>query len=346
MVAFAFASASASASASSAPPGSGAAPWKAVAAAALLASSAALVSAADVLKDVDPATEPQCLSFLNVLNSDQTLDSCITPLSKATELYQNQTTSAASSSDLTTTLANLCGANGDVQECDAVAIRTQLTNFWGSCQNDIVKQTKGVYNTYDFLYVLTPFKAAICETDSKGNYCLLNVARAASAAGSPARRSHASSLGRRDGGEGDSEKQYRRQAASATGTGSDITEDANSQDNSTSNNNIAFLFVKPDSGYDIVCSECTRNILADYIRFEVSLPYAVGLSSSLFLQGQSALYKAATQQCGKSFAVDINQRANTSIFQEVGAAPRRAGLLPAIAVAGSAIIAASFVTLF
>ncbi|CAD7069203.1 unnamed protein product [Tilletia caries] len=309
-----------------------------------LAALPALVSAVSV-----PNAEPACQAFLTSLDLDDSLNACIAPINNATVIYQNSTSKAATTASLTPTLQTLCASDGLVAQCDEAAVRKNLFNFWGSCQNDIVKQTPGVYNVYDFLYVLIPFKKAICQTDTANNYCLLNVAAAVGQDTSAAqRRSQIDEqqqeededakdvdvtnapveLGEDEEDEDDNDidvttssveqrKRYHAGLAARLRTrfvakrqsDYEISSEAGQEDNSTKpNNNIAFLFVQPSSSKDILCSECTRNILASYIQFEISVPYAVGLSSSLFLRGQSALYAKTKEVCGTSFADDIDHQ--------------------------------------
>ncbi|CAD6884709.1 unnamed protein product [Tilletia laevis] len=345
-----------------------------------LAALPALVSAVSV-----PNAEPACQAFLTSLDLDDSLNACIAPINNATVIYQNSTSKAATTASLTPTLQTLCASDGLVAQCDEAAVRKNLFNFWGSCQNDIVKQTPGVYNVYDFLYVLIPFKKAICQTDTANNYCLLNVAAAVGQDTSAAqRRSQIDEqqqeededakdvdvtnapveLGEDEEDEDDNDidvttssveqrKRYHAGLAARLRTrfvakrqsDYEISSEAGQEDNSTKpNNNIAFLFVQPSSSKDILCSECTRNILASYIQFEISVPYAVGLSSSLFLRGQSALYAKTKEVCGTSFADDIDHQSGVYVFKKVGAGRRRmvggsvaAVMVPALVVGGLAM---------
>ncbi|KAK0551658.1 hypothetical protein OC846_002878 [Tilletia horrida] len=262
--------------------------------------------------------EPQCQDFLTKLNSDPGLSACITPLSNATELYQT----GLNTGNVTSTLNQLCGSGGTVANCNEQSIRQNLTDFWTACKNDIVNQTFGVYNVYDFLYVLIPFKNTICQTDSGGAFCLLNVAKAA------AQTPPASS------------------AAAASAEGSTISGEADGLDNSTSTSNVAFLFVEPNASSDLLCSECTQSILANYIKFELSQPYAVGLASSNFLSGQSALYSAAEKTCKASFVKQVNVLAvGNDDWQTVGAATPGSTALSSSALLGVALVMGGMTTL-
>jgi hypothetical protein len=60
--------------------------------------------------------------------------------------------------------------------------------------------------------------------------------------------------------------------------------------------------------------------MASYISFETSIPYAIGLSNSDILKGQSALYSTMKSTCGDSFTESINEVAGTTAFAEVSGA--------------------------
>jgi hypothetical protein len=103
---------------------------------------------------------------------------------------------------------------------------------------------------------------------------------------------------------------HARQAASVDSTVS----------STSASNNIAFLFLQPTAKKEVLCSSCTKNILAAYIAFETSIPYAIGLANSDQLKGQSDLYKASQKECGKDFSKQINVVAGTTDFAKVSSA--------------------------
>lgn len=57
-----------------------------------------------------------------------------------------------------------------------------------------------------------------------------------------------------------------------------------------------------------LCTPCTREVLVSYISWEVSQPYALGLSTSSILGGQSALWNAINSTCGQSFVNAITSQ--------------------------------------
>lgn len=129
---------------------------------------------------------------------------------------------------------------------------------------------------------------------------------------------------------------YARQEVSGDADIEDVTAaDSAALDSS----NIAFLFLQPTAEKKVLCTSCTKNILARYIAFETSIPYAIGLANSQQLRGQSELYKAAKKTCGNDFTVGVNQIAGTTAFAEVDGAA--SVVLSKLAVAGFAAVVAA-----
>lgn len=75
--------------------------------------------------------------------------------------------------------------------------------------------------------------------------------------------------------------------------------------------NLPFLFMSSSMTSDVLCSDCTKQILAQYIAFENKVPYAQGLSNSLLLSGQASLYKGIGAKCGDGFVKDIDSTAGS-----------------------------------
>ncbi|CAO1624437.1 unnamed protein product [Jaminaea pallidilutea] len=281
-----------------------------------------------------------CNSFMDKLNSDASIKTCTAPLVSAVDYYTNATSSSASSSAansaLQDSLGRLCGANTG---CDSNLIRQYLSEFWTSCMDEIKSQNTEVLARYDVLYLLNPFREAICSKDDSGEYCLTTVASSSSGAA-------ATAGSRRDveeRGDGDDssafeqvDKAFEHPNAGLFARQSDVSGASDTVDNS-SLPNIAFLFLQPTSSKDALCSTCAQNILASYIQFETSIPYAIGLSNSKVLSGQSALYKAAKTQCGDKWAVKVNSIAGTTDFAKVAGALGGARSSLAVVAAGAGV---------
>ncbi|GAA5974345.1 hypothetical protein JCM21900_002370 [Sporobolomyces salmonicolor] len=116
---------------------------------------------------------PKCQSFLGYLNADPSVSSCTSPLLSALSSFQPSSTSsyAASSSDVSTALSNLCSASS----CDDGTMRSLLTQFNGNCSAELQAKNDVVLGSYDALYVLTPLRDAVCAQDGSGTYCLMDI---------------------------------------------------------------------------------------------------------------------------------------------------------------------------
>lgn len=286
-----------------------------------------------------------CSDFLTSLNSDTNIKACTAPLLSATQYYANATEAASNSKSgknvttsadaLESSLGQLCA---DATGCQPDVIRTQLSKFWNACSPELKAKNEGVIAVYDVLYLINPFHDAVCTKDDSNNYCVLSIANntatqeaSTSAATGATKRSllsHHANLLHHD------KRQTTNDSASAAAD--EIDSD------SLNNSNIAFLFLQPSSSKEILCSSCSKNVLAAYIQFETSIPYSIGLSNSENLKGQSELYKAMQQTCGASFTTSINEKAGTTAFAEVGAAM---GLAPArigAALGAASLLAGAF----
>lgn len=283
-----------------------------------------------------------CQTFLSTLNSDASLDACTQPLLAATKYYSSNSTD--SSAQLNSTLADLCSSNTG---CDPNLIRTRLDEFWQNCNTDLQSKNQVVQAMYDNLYMITPLVNSICSKDTNGEYCLQTIAKAAassqrvpSAAVAPKSKRDLTE----DEEEGEEEETIadlvRRQTTTSDNLGSIYNE---TETNATPNTNAAFLFISSLSPKAILCSHCTQMILASYIKFETSIPYAIGLRTSEILAPQSDIYKAAKTDCGLDFVGQVNKIANTTQFAAVvsGAAGMGAkgGVTVLATLAASAVVA-------
>jgi hypothetical protein len=261
-----------------------------------------------------------CTAFMTQLNNDASIQTCTAPLLSATQFYANATSAAeanstststnSSASALTSSLSQLCQSNTG---CDADLIRSYLSQFWTACDTEIRAENAGVLDVYDVLYLINPFHQAVCTKDDSNNYCVLNIAT-----DSAANSVNTSTVSRRSlFTRSDEEPLEKRQ----TTTGESVNDTASAVDESSlSSSNIAFLFLQTTSDKSVLCSSCAKNILASYIAFETSIPYAIGLGNSDILRGQSALYSTMKSTCGDSFTTSINQVAGTTAFAAVGGA--------------------------
>ncbi|EST07597.1 hypothetical protein PSEUBRA_002684 [Kalmanozyma brasiliensis GHG001] len=301
----------------------------------LLGSSVAPVAAQSAVANVSAIpsdVSSGCQTFLSTLNSDAQLNACTKPLLTATQYYASNSTDAASQLD--PTLADLCSSNTG---CDADIIRQRLDQFWQACHTDLQSANAVVQAMYDNLYMITPLINSICSKDDTNEYCLKTIAKAAaSSSRTPSRRSVEDDEEEEEAPETVAQLD-RRQSAATTGLYNET------QSTGAANTNAAFLFISSTSPKSILCSKCSQQILASYIRFETSIPYAIGLRTSAILAPQSDIYKAAKTDCGLDFVAQVNKIANTTQFAAVVSGASFAGAgrgMAALAtLAASAVVA-------
>lgn len=88
-------------------------------------------------------------------------------------------------------------------------------------------------------------------------------------------------------------------ASIAPGSSSQVT--AGSVASMYQGTSLPYLFIDPTAAKDVVCTSCTKSILSAYTTFEMSTPYARGLSKSPILGGQQAVWQGVLDTCGGSF---------------------------------------------
>lgn len=303
--------------------------------------AAQTTAAANVSSAIPSNVSATCQTFLSTLNSDTQLDACTKPLLAATKYYASNSTD--STAQLDSTLADLCSTNTG---CDANIIRQRLDQFWQNCHTDLQSNNAAVQAMYDNLYMITPLVNSICSKDTNNDYCLKTIAKAAANSS----RVPASNKSRRDVDEEDEDEEdepaetvaelARRQSTTSENLGGLYNE---TETTGTANTNAAFLFISSSSPKSILCSRCTQLILASYIKFETSIPYAIGLRTSEILAPQSDIYKAAKTDCGLDFVGQVNKIANTTQFAAVvnGASfgGARGGVTALATLAATAVVA-------
>lgn len=308
----------------------------------LLSSSVAPVAAQSAAANVSAIpsnVSATCQTFLSTLNSDSQLDACTKPLLAATKYYSSNSTDSAAQLD--STLADLCSTNTG---CDANIIRQRLDEFWQNCHTDLQNNNAVVQAMYDNLYMITPLVNSICSKDTNNDYCLKTIAKAAAS-------SSRVTKSRRDLDEDEEEEDEeestetveelsKRQSTSTENLGGLYNE---TETTGTANTNAAFLFISSSSPKSILCSRCTQLILASYIKFETSIPYAIGLRTSEILAPQSDIYKSAKTDCGLDFVAQVNKIANTTQFAAVvsgaGFAGARSGVVALASLVAASVVA-------
>lgn len=257
-----------------------------------------------------------CYTLLVQLDSDSLFQQCTDPLIQATAIYANASSSNATESSLTHSLDSLCSQQNG---CDRTLVRQYVAQFWDECSAELEAGNDEVTQLYDYLYIFNPFRDAICSKNTNGTYCLESLA--------PYMRPSADLQALQldavpDAGDVYSE-QYWAHVLSTVPTSNAKA----AQSTSALNADQVFLFLSGSTDRDTLCSECTQNVLASYIGFEMATPYALGVERSDVLSPQVTIYNNARKMCGEPFVAAISTRAGVSEFPSAAArAPRALAL--------------------
>ncbi|WWD06839.1 hypothetical protein V865_004935 [Kwoniella europaea PYCC6329] len=288
-----------------------------------------------------------CTTFLESLNSDGTLSSCVTPLINATASFSPTASTNLTEDSINYTLASICKSNAG---CSDSTIRGWLANFYSQCNEELTSTTNynsDVRELYDILYVVNPLKGAVCSINSSNQEYCVNEIVASEKNATSSSNATASANSTSVSGSGVSNNtlfsnlaataqeltnpiQYAAQnlyvevSVAASSISKRFFNDNKRQEQSVNmvtvikpntatykSTNLPFLFLQPSLASSALCTPCTREVLVAYVKWETQVPYALGLKQSPILGGQSELWNAINSTCGVSF---IN-----AIKSEVGA---------------------------
>lgn len=279
-----------------------------------------------------------CSTFLSTLNNDSTLSTCVQPLINATASFAPTSGGNLSSDDVNYTLGSICKNRAG---CDDSTIRTWLSSFYSSCQAELTGSdtyNAQVRELYDILYVVNPLKAAVCAIDSSNQkYCINEIIAAEQANGTSAAAPSASGNGTllvSLASDSWSPVQFAAEnlyiAVSSSVALSKrmlnlLSTRAPAQANFATiitpntttyrNTNLPFLFLQPSMSSGSLCTPCTREIMVSYITWESKQPYALGLSQSPILGGQSKLWSAINSTCGQAYVNAITSEVGSFTTQ-------------------------------
>ena len=251
-----------------------------------------------------------------------------------------------------------------------------MTNFYASCQPELT--SKDSYNSqvrelYDILYVVNPLQGAVCAIDSANQeYCVNEIIAAEKAHSTASASASASASGIANntmfqnlatiGGLSPvsfaAENLYITVTAGAQSLSKRVINMLSSRQaqaqsyatiitpNATTyrNTNLPFLFLDPTMSSSALCTPCTREIMVAYIKWESRQPYALGLSQSPILGGQSALWNAINSTCGATFVNAITSEVGSFKTQGSGSTGGAMGMaIPSgVAVAFASILGFAF----
>ncbi|WAQ83681.1 hypothetical protein PtA15_4A129 [Puccinia triticina] len=216
-----------------------------------------------------PTTISQgCQAFLGQLNANPNITSCTAPLLNATASFASGPKSVTHD-QVQKAFDGLCGSNSG-SGCAPHMMYTILNQFSSACNAELQTGVEAVRMTYDVLYILTPYRVALCSKDPTTSQYCPSVIAAAVVNGTTSPSS----------------------AKSANSSASDFG-----------------AMVSSVFGDKLVSQPCTQSVLAAYIGFEQATPHFGGLSSSGYLSGQLKLWQAVSERCGAPFIEAINQEA-------------------------------------
>jgi len=291
-------------------------------------------ASAPLASGIPTGAQPRCATFLSNLNTDVTINNCLTALIGATDAFDpttNTTVSTVNTTAINSALSTICSSS--FTACPAPSIRTTLTNFYTECSVDLLGASgdgsdgnAGVIQIYDVLYLILPLKTAIC-TKVDGKYCINNnissgnSTSSTSASASSSAPSPSASSAKRDIGITAADL-FKRTTSSnvllGRQTNNSTTQEALTPSADTyRNSGLPYLFLKPDSSD--ICSNCTYNVIKGYISFETVTPYAIGIAHSPMLKGQLALWDKI-KTCPDDFATRLlNDATGTAAAMAAGA---------------------------
>jgi hypothetical protein len=226
-----------------------------------------------------------CTTYLAKLDSDPQILSCTKAITSAAANFGVGSNSGnATASAVKSALDTLCPS---LSACSESAIRSQLTDFYTACPNELTSSPNSdVIRAYDVLYVLYPLSNAVCSKDDSGNYCVLEVGSTSNSTNKTPLTSVSANLWLSL-----SSKNSRRGEQQVVIPNMQVFKDEN----------LVFLGIQPSLDTGDLCKSCTRNVLNQYIQFTSSLPYAPGISNSPLMSGETDLYTAVQDKCGAPF---------------------------------------------
>lgn len=278
-----------------------------------------------------------CQAYLARLNSNTKVQACTAPLLNATASLAAGGFQSIKPDQLKSAFDGICAPNSG---CEPALIHNILGHLAGNCSQELSQGETSVRTIYDVLYILTPYRVAMCAKDpSTKQYCSSVIASAVVNGTVSKKADKTKVMSPSDFGAmvssvlstdklitqggthpvNTSSSLQRRQPASSDDFGHAFFASANATTNTTAaqgddlspvyhpnantyaSTNMAFLFLSPDLPEAALCTPCTQSVLAAYIGFEESNPHIGGLSASAYLSGQIKLWKGVKERCGAKF---------------------------------------------
>lgn len=291
-----------------------------------------LFAGASAASDLIPSdVSSACSSFLNGLDTDATFSSCVKPLYTLTASF-NPVTGLGSdnitTSTITSTLTSLCATSA---KCSDTSLSGYLGQFASACSADLSNSTT-IKEMYDYLYLVQPFRTAVCTKDSTTQkFCAIQIATTAAAASSSSSVTNSTNAVKLNAVTSSASSFFapvleaasnlviytplsdltRRFLPSINSRAAAETQSTLMTPNATvyRTTSLPYLFLTSDMTSTVLCTTCTKAVMAAYIAWEAQVPYASGLSSSPILGAQQTLWSGIESTCGTNFTDAISVQA-------------------------------------
>lgn len=264
-----------------------------------------------IIDNIPDGISDSCSQLLQELDQDKVFQQCTEPLIVATNTFAQQSTNSSRSVALSSSMEKLCQAQNG---CDRHLVRYFLFEFWNQCTDELEARHPEILQLYEYLYIFNPFRDAVCSKDASGRYCLPTITKKAAKKSSKTKR--AMPLPQ----DVYSEAYWARVLPTIPRSHMMAATNASSAPaiNTSQLPSLApqqvFFFLSGESDPDVLCTECSKHVLAAYISYELSSPYAPGLENSGVLKSQQSIYERAKSVCGRDFVSSINQQAHVQSF--------------------------------
>lgn len=118
-----------------------------------------------------------CQAFLARLNSNAQVKACTAPLMNATASFSSGA-SSVTPDQVQSAFHDLCGPDSG-NACQTGLFHEILGHFSGNCSDELHAGIPAIRSAYDVIYIMTPYKRALCAQDPKtGDYCPTTIASA------------------------------------------------------------------------------------------------------------------------------------------------------------------------
>ncbi|KAH8914956.1 hypothetical protein BT69DRAFT_1231025, partial [Atractiella rhizophila] len=242
---------------------------------------------------IPSSASTNCQAFLAELNGNSDLKTCLKPYTSAVSAFLPQAGETASAKEVNAALNSLCTAT----PCGTELVVDLLNDFGSACEAELDPDTgiQTVRTTYDLFYAYTPWRQALCAMDTGSETsCIKEI------------------------GTGDKAKDfdianYAGDALDAknlyiqTTSGGVTAYVPNSE--TISSTNMMYMFISPKMPSKMVCTQCTKTTLLQFLAFQSTVPHKTGIANSALFAGQSDLWDGLSGVCGSGFVNAIQSAA-------------------------------------